>query len=291
MLKIKTAKILHTREVMSLRNKLNEEVLEKKRLIEDQLRNRDLDYENNSLKQENEKVSAELNFLKEQFKNAESHATGILGETNEKYKNCVSDLENELNLKVAENNELYQRIQDSEKEVFMVQETVGKIKQELEKIMQKNENLSEINQEIYEKCDYLEKILSEKEKSLKDRDIEIEKLYEKLADQGDALTKASKQIEKYEENLEELIKKSEEDHSEIIFYKTKANKLELVVRELRRERDILFENVKKSPSKTAKEDKEVQTEVLFKSSILKKAIPVKSRMEELESLGKEILEL
>ena len=304
MSKIKTAKILHTREIYGLRNKLIEGNTDQKKLAEEIEKYKIIDSERETLSFEVAKLSEEVSFITEQFKSAENNAKVILIQTNEKYKSCVDDLEAQLDEKVSENNRLFQNVEELNQRLVSSQECAASLENSLNSVIienkqikaellhlaneleNSNQTISERDETIKHNYDLLEKLKSDAESSEYENKEEISKLMIKISCQDSQIAEIELQIT---ELTQAYSKTTEEDQGEINFLNNKVTKLEAQVREFRRERDILFENAKRAPSKP-REEKTTQTDSAMKhSAILKTA--VKSRIEDLEMISKGILDI
>ncbi|OMJ65613.1 hypothetical protein SteCoe_37906 [Stentor coeruleus] len=287
MSKIKTAKILHTREIFSLRNKLSEEITEQKRLKEEVQKGKGLEVVQEKLENDKERMSREIEELTLRFEVVKSQAEGILKETCDKYQKCVNELESQLDEKVSENNVLLQKLDNSVKEMQKLQALMENFQSQLDISTAQNLFLTQSQAELIEKCSLLSLTMEEKDKSLKVLENHKESLN---ADKQELQFQYKENIEKHENHIKNLegkiseLQKNVEDQlrqhdeetyelsNEIEFLKNKNNKLESSVREIRRERDILFESIKKQGNKGQKEEKGIQTDAVLKQGIFKKAI-------------------
>lgn len=298
MSKIRTAKILHTREIFSLRNKLGEEITEQKRLKEEVQKGKSLEIIQEKLESDKERLSREIEEITLRFEAAKGQAEGILSETCEKYQKCVNELECQLDEKVSENSILLQKLEDSAKDMQKLQALISNLQSQLDTTTAQNLSLTQSQSDLIEKCSLLSLTIEEKYQSLK----ALENYKENLnADKQELQLQHKKNMEKLEnhikdleekiaemqKNLEDQISQHDEEayelSNEIDFLKNKNSKLESSVREIRRERDILFESIKKQGNKSQKEERGIQTDAILKQGIVKKAIASYS---ERSSIGK-----
>lgn len=294
MSKIKTAKILHTREIFALRNKLTEETNDQKQLLSEFARLSTLEKTQSSLIYENESLQAELEGLKSHFAQAENLAKSVLEETNNKFKQIVTQLESQLDEKVSENNELVLKLTSYEKSNEKTNRHLKEsnehrtvLEQEKEILMLTVQDLQNTVQGLNYKCENLLVELGKAEECCKAQELTICKLKEK---DGNALVQSqemSVSIENKERVIEELGASLQKLEEELVQarevqdgLRSKVGKLELANKEFRRERDILFETVKKAGSQRNREEKEVQTETQVKTATLKKAQPRSHKTED-----------
>lgn len=273
MSKIKTAKILHAREVFALRNKLSEEVSGQDKLKEEVGFYKNSELEREKLGNEVLRLTEEIEEVREEFEKAGKDAKIILTETHEKYKSFVDSLECQLDEKVKESDLLVQKIEILNQEICVSNETILGLRKELRNSLEEsskskseisfvNIQLENLNASLCEKdlelktySDLLRKIESDTAEADSERVIEINKLLRNIELQEN-------QIVDYESKLSQLAKANleilEDEKGEIDFLKGKILKLESQVREFRRERDILFESAKKSTNRPL-DDKFTQT--------------------------------
>lgn len=287
MSKIKTAKILHTREIFALRNKLTEETNDQKQLLTEFARLSTLEKTQSSLIYENESLQAELEGLKNQFQQAENLAKCVLEETNNRFKDIVAQLEAQLDDKVSENNEMAQKIALYEKNIEKMNRQVKELNENRTVLEQEKEilrltvqDLQNNVQGLNHKCENLVIELKQVEENCKAQDEIICKLQEK---DGSALEESREMIQNIQEKekcIEELVCSVQKLEEELFqaqgandALRAKIGKLESANKEFRRERDILFETVKKSGNQRNRDDKEVQTDTQVKTATLKKAQP------------------
>lgn len=285
MSKIKTAKILHAREIFAFRNKLNEEANDQKQLLSEFARLSTVEKTQSSLIYENESLLAELQGLKNQFQQAESLAKSVLEENNLKFKSIVGQLEMQLDEKVSENNEMALKIGYCEKnneklakQVKELTEARGVFEQEKEILVLTMQDLQKTVQVLSYKNENLLLDLKQVEENFNSQKIEICKFQEQgtqVLNQTQNFLQTIENKDKYIEELINSIQKLEEElfqaQSAQDGMKQKLTKLESANKEFRKERDILFETVKKSGNLRNRDEKEVQTEFQIKPATLKKA--------------------
>ena len=301
MSKVKTAKILHAREVFGLRNKLNDEVNEQKRVKDECFRLKSTDTEKNLLMEKVSLLNAEINRLNFDFKLAEEQAKSILKEANEKYIRLIKELEDQVVEKSNGLNEASLSIESLSQKLEILKQNNENLSSEKEKLIAEKESLRTLVIETSEKNEILAKEIHEKGCEIEENKGLIEKLQENMEEIEQKyknevsilehkVNTQEAEIEKRKLIINDISKQYsetiEDDKSEIEFLKNKIVKLEGQVKELRRERDILFENVKTTTIKN-RENKEVQTETILKHTIFKKTLaPVPAKFEDSETEGK-----
>ena len=307
MSKIKTAKILHTREIFSLRNKLGEEIIEQKRVKDEIFKFKTVESDNENLSLEIIRLKQELNLINEQFKNAENKAKMILTENNSKFSEFITELEAKLKEQTNDNDILLLNIEKITIDNKAIQDNSMILQNKLSAITSESQALSEKLSEISYKYDQMIHEINDKDNELKNNSALISNLkqdleslsYEKNQEISDITEKYNLQdqkIQEYEDIINKLQQSNdnmlEEHKNEIEFLRNKLYKLEIQNKDLKKERDILFENYKKSTIKHS-ENKEAQTDnMVMKHTIIKKTnAPFQSRVKDIEAIGKEILDI
>jgi chromosome segregation ATPase len=305
MSKIKTAKILHTREIFGLRNKLLEETSEQKKLKEEYNKNKTLSIEKENLSQDVLRLSQEIENINHKFKVAETKANSILLETTEKYIDCIKDLEAQITEKNDQVQSISELLSKADEELLQTQKKFLSLGQDYEKAIEENQKLKNNLSEALQNNEYLTATLNEKSILHQNNLEQMESLSQKIEEieliKRNEINQLLRKIQAQEieiQNHENTINQITTANNEILedynqtteTLKIKVNKLESQVKEFKRERDILIENLKKSNNKS-KEDKETQTDTNMKYTAMKKTLaPVHSRLDELEALSKEILD-
>jgi hypothetical protein len=283
MSKVKTAKILHTREIFALRNKVAEEATEQKRLSQELSRLEKLDSSHEALLYENEKLTQQLLSANERLKQAEKHAKNLLEDSNEKFKSIVGELELQLDDKVSENNQLLVQLSSSSKTVEKLKKQVQGIQENFKALQQENEILqltqktlqstvndlrienSSIKTEL-KRTELSAEAFQAQQGKIQDQEAQITFLNQDLMEKAMLIQQLQLDMQKLEDELQD----SESSQEGL---RVKLLKLEQISKDLRKERDILIETLKKSQNKG--KDEEVQTETHVNSATLKKTRAVR----------------
>lgn len=283
MSKVKTAKILHTREIFALRNKLSEESTEKQRIKEELGGLYELENSQEVILYENQKLTQQLAMVNDKLRLAEKYAKGILEDSNVKFKNIVSDLELQLNEKVTENNHLLVQLNSSQKSIEKLSKANQGLLDQLRALQQEAEisaltekslknslnQLKTKNQELQEELaqsQNMAQVVQSQQVQISDLTNKLNSLTQALESSGSELQSLKLSISKYEKALEDS------ENSQNLLY-SKSCKLETSVKDLKRERDILIETLKKAHRG---KDEESQTDTMIISAALKKTRALKT---------------
>lgn len=293
--KIKTIKSLHIRDKNTLKNRLNEEIQETRYLREENMKLKMLEAELDLKNRENSMLKNELESAKHNSSMIENRLKLDVNNVNDVHKAEILKIQQDHNNTILETQNIIEakEIEISEK---------AKNIEELALILNgANIEIDNLKQEIKAKDANDEKLkdyITNLENDYKRREIDInisyqnqiQTLQEKCENLKDDLKFKESEVfakEKDIENLQQLMQ--DELDKEKDFYQKKISKLEQQSRELRRDRDVLFQNLN---DKKIGIVKETQTDVPMKYTPVRKTPPPQraGKIEDLEALSREILD-
>ena len=316
--RLKTAKMLNTREVKGLKNKVYEEKYENKRLREENSYFRSVQKEVSEKEKENQNLRSEVEKLKSELESTGSKTKQELGSMHKEYKELLNSVKTENSNLKCEIESLKENILSVEKEAQL------QVEQKEQEIKQLKQQTKTLHSEVEETKSKLACELSEHQKQtnleLEAKDKTIKELTEKLSvlqEKNTAVEKRedeqTKQLSMKDEKIRSLKEKLRKLKEEFSKYKYKnedevlklknehQQRLKLVDEEKQNQTGETLQLQEKLKAKrqkiadlknqvlvqreanVAQETKEVQTYLEEPSEKLP------SKLDELEALSKELL--
>ncbi|CAG9318359.1 unnamed protein product [Blepharisma stoltei] len=293
--KIKTIKMLHNREKNSLKARLSEEMQETKKLREDILKAKLSEVELEAKNRENLLLKNELELLKEQIKITEikfkSEINGIIenhkaeiSKIHDDYKAMIEDKHKQSEFKDIENKQKGDIIYELQQKIKEYQENTEILKGN---IIEKDNIIIELNNSITAIENSTQKTKNDLESECNDKiskfQNEIKALEEEIKYKNDEIIAKNQDCDNLQQQIIEEVEKEKE------FHQSKITKLEQQCRELRRDRDILFQTLNEKKSTFSIE---TQTDVPKTYTPVRKTPPpqLSEKIEDLEVLSKELLD-